>query len=95
VYWNLQACYFNLKKYEKAYNLLFKYVNPFSPNANYKEIYQLGISAASVGKVRESITFLEIARMKVPPEDKDSIDKIDESLSTLQKQPRVLQRMKQ
>jgi len=81
VYWNLQACYFNLKKYEKAYNLLFKYVNPFSPNANYKEIYQLGISAASVGKSREAVTFLKIARMKAPPDDREYVEKIERNLA--------------
>jgi tetratricopeptide (TPR) repeat protein len=83
VYWNLHASYFNLKEYKKAYNLLFKYVNPFNPNADYKEIYQLGVSASSVGKTREAVTFLKIAKMKVPPADKEYVEKIDKNLEIL------------
>ena len=83
VYWNLHASYFNLKEYKKAYRLLSKYVNPFNPQTDYKEIYQLGMSAASVGKVREAVTFLKIARIKVPPTDAEYIQKIDENLAIL------------
>jgi tetratricopeptide (TPR) repeat protein len=83
VYWNLHASYFNLKEYKKAYNLLSKYVNPFNPNTDYKEICQLGISAATVGKVREAVTFLKIARMKVPEADVEYVQKIDKNLAML------------
>ncbi len=81
VYWNLHVAYVKLKKYKKAYRLLSKYVNPFSPNADYREIYQLGMSAASVGKEREAVKFLEIARMKVPPSDEEYVQKIEKNLS--------------
>lgn len=81
VYWNLHASYFNLKEYKKAYRLLSKYVNPFNPDTDYKEIYQLGISAASVGKAREAVKFLTIARMKVPSEEADYVQKIDKNLA--------------
>ena len=83
VYWNLHASYGNLKEYKKAYNLLSKYVNPFNPNADYKEIYQLGISASAVGKISEAVTFLKIARMKVPPTDTEYVHKINKNLATL------------
>jgi tetratricopeptide (TPR) repeat protein len=83
VYWNLYASYNNLKEYKKAYNLLSKYVNPFNPNADYKEIYQLAISAASVGKAREAVTFLKIAKLKVPPTDAEYVQKIDKNLVKL------------
>lgn len=81
VYWNLHASYFNLKEYKKAYNLLSKYVNPFNPAADYKEIYQLATSAASIGKIREAVTFLKIAQIKVPHTDTEYIKKIDKSLA--------------
>jgi len=87
VYWNLHASYFNLKEYKKAYNLLSTYVNPFASNADYKEIYQLGISAATIGKTRDAVTFLKIAKIKVPPMDKDYIEKIDKKLSMLNGDP--------
>ena len=83
VYWNLHASYINLKEYKKAYRVLSKYVNPFTPNTDYKEIYQLGMSAASVGKIREAVTFLKIARMKVPPADTEYVQKIDKNLAML------------
>ena len=83
VYWNLHASYFNMKEYKKAYGLLSKYVNPFNPQTDYKEIYQLGMSAASVGKAREALTFLKIARIKVPPADTEYVQKIEENLRLL------------
>ena len=81
MYWNLHASYNNLKEYKKAYRVLSKYVNPFNPHADYKEIYQLGISAATVGKAREAVTFLQIAKLKVPPTDTEYVQKIDKNLA--------------
>jgi hypothetical protein len=81
VYWNLHESYINLKEYKKAYRVLSKYVNPFNPSTDYKEIYQLGISAASVGKIYEAITFLKIARVKVPPTETKYVQKIDKILA--------------
>ena len=70
-----------MKEYKKAYRVLSKYVNPFNPNADYREIYQLGISAASVGKTREAVIFLKIAKLKVPPTDTEYVQKIDKNLA--------------
>ena len=81
VYWNLYASYVKLNEYKKAYKILSQYVNPFNPYADYKEIYQLGISAASVGKTREAVTFLKIAKMKAPPADMEYVEKIERNLA--------------
>lgn len=86
VYWNLHASYVKLKEYRKAYRLLAKYVNPFVPNTDYREIYQLGISAASAGRIRDAVTFLKIARMKTPAADGEYVGKIERNLSALQKE---------
>jgi tetratricopeptide (TPR) repeat protein len=83
VYWNLHASYNNLKEYKKAYGVLSKYVNPFNPNTDYKEIYQLGMSASAVGKIREAVTFLKIAKLKAPPADVEYVQKIDKNLAIL------------
>lgn len=83
VYWNLHASYNNLKEYKKAYRVLSEYVNPFNPNTDYKEIYQLGMSASAVGKIREAVTFLKIARMKASAVDTEYIQKIDKNLLIL------------
>jgi tetratricopeptide (TPR) repeat protein len=88
VYRNLYAAYIKLKEYKKAYNLLTQYVNPFNLSADYKDIYQLGMSAATVGKMKEAITFLKVARMKAPPEDQEYSKKIEESLSMLSNNPK-------
>jgi len=84
VYWNLHAAYLKLKEYKKAYKLLSKYINPFSMNVDYKDIYQLGMSAATVGKSKEAITFLKIAQMKLPPDDKEYTKKINDNLKMLE-----------
>jgi tetratricopeptide (TPR) repeat protein len=83
VYRNLYAAYVKLKEYKKAYRLLFQYVNPFALNADHKDIYQLGMSAATVGKLKEAVTFLKIAKMKVPETDKEYMKKIEDNLKML------------
>jgi tetratricopeptide (TPR) repeat protein len=83
VYWNLHASYVKLKAYKKAYRLLARYVNPFVPATDYKEIYSLGISAASAGKIREARTFLTVARMKAPETDAEYVKKIEDNLLAL------------
>jgi tetratricopeptide (TPR) repeat protein len=83
VYWNLHASYFKFKEYKKAYRVLSKYVNPFSVNEDYKEIYQLGMSAASVGKFKEAATFLKIAKLKAPPTDAEYVKKIAKDLAII------------
>lgn len=81
VYRNLHATYIKLKEYKKAYKLLSRFVNPFDMEADYKDIYELGMSAACIDKISEAVTFLKIAKMKVPTTDTDYIKKIDDGLS--------------
>jgi hypothetical protein len=38
-------------------------------------------SAASIGKTRDAVTFLKIARLKVPPTDTEYVEKIDKNLA--------------
>ncbi len=83
VYRNLYASYVKLKEYKQAYKSLSKFVNPFDLNAGYKDIYELGMSAATVGKFKEAITFLKIARMKAPPTDTEYTQKIQKNLVML------------
>lgn len=83
VYRNLHATYIKLKEYEKAYKLLSRFVNPFGLAADYRDIYELGMSAACVDKISEAVTFLKIAKMKVPSTDAEYMKKIDDGLSML------------
>jgi hypothetical protein len=83
VFRNLYASYVKMKKYQQAYRVLSQYVNPFDPNADYKDIYDLGMSAATVGKIREAKIFVKIAAMKMPAADKEYQQKILEGLTML------------
>ena len=60
--------------------MLSKFVNPFNNTADYKDIYQLALSAATAGKMKDAITFLRIAEMKLPPNDADYTKKIHDNL---------------
>jgi tetratricopeptide (TPR) repeat protein len=78
---NLHATYLKLKEYEKAYKLLSRFVNPFDSAADYKDIYELGMTAACVDKISEAVTFFKIAKMKVPSTDAEYVKKIDAGLA--------------
>ncbi len=83
VFRNLYASHVKTKEYREAYRVLSKYVNPFDPNADYKDIFDLGMSAATVGKIREARMFLRIAEMKTPAADQEYQQKIREGLTML------------
>jgi tetratricopeptide (TPR) repeat protein len=78
---NLHATYIKLKEYEKAYRLLSRLVNPFDAAADYKDIYELGMTAACVDKISEAVTFFKIAKMKAPSTDIEYMKKIDAGLA--------------
>lgn len=78
---NLHATYIKLKEFEKAYKLLSRFVNPFDSAADYKDIYELGMTAACIDKISEAVTFLKIAKMKVPSTDAEYMKKIDAGLA--------------
>ena len=69
--------------YKKAYGAISKFLNPFDPEANYRDIYALGISAATAGKKRDAVNFLKIAQFKVPLEDEEYTKKIKYALAEL------------
>ena len=39
------------------------------------------MTAASIGKTHEAVTFLKIAKLKVPPTDTEYVEKIDKNLA--------------
>jgi hypothetical protein len=78
---NLHATYIKLEEYEKAYKLLSRFVNPFDSAADYRDIYELGMSAAYVNKISEAVTLLQIAKMKIPSTDAEYMKKIDAGLA--------------
>lgn len=87
VYWNLHLAYARQGRFRKAYRLLSRYINPFEATSSYKEVYQLGVSAAAVGRRREGVLCLEIARMRTPPSDEEFTRKVAEALAWQQLKP--------
>ena len=82
-YRNLQVSYIRLKEYGKAYRVISRYVNPFDLTSTYRDIYELAMSAAAAGKIRDAVNFLKIAEMKLPPDDAEYTKKIQENLLML------------
>ena len=85
IYHNLFATYVKLNEHKKAYKLFSEYVNPFNERSDYKDIYHLAMAAASIGKEREALTFLKIAKMKVPADDKEYVGKINDGIAIYKK----------
>lgn len=83
VYRNLAVCHIRMGDYKKAYELLSRVINPFDPKADYKHIYELAMSAASAGKIKEAGNFLRIAEIKLPPDDAEYAKKINDAVSAL------------
>lgn len=80
---NLFVVYNKLHAYKKAYKLYAQVINPFAGNADYREIYELAMSAAAAGKQKDALLFLKIARLKAPPADREYHKKIKDMLALL------------
>ncbi|WPD21867.1 MAG: CDC27 family protein [Candidatus Electrothrix scaldis] len=67
----LWRCYYGLKLYKKAYNLLKETGNitSSSPIFSYTDLYQFSITALSAGKTSEAKMLAELALFKVPDDD--------------------------
>ncbi len=85
VYRNLFVAYNQLHEYKKAYELYSRILNPFAASADYKEIYELAISALAAGKQKDAILFMNMARAKLPPDDEEYGKKIGLMLSLMEK----------
>jgi len=83
VYRNLAVCYVKTGNYKKAYALLSRVINPFNVKTDYKDIYELAMSAASSGKIKAAQDFLRIAEVKLPPDDAEYTKKISDAVISL------------
>lgn len=81
LYRKLWVCYSKLEKPAKAYKALSKVVNIYSPETSYIDLFNLGILSLSDGRIDEALMLFKFAKLKVPPEDKEWVGKIDEQLS--------------
>lgn len=74
---SLYLAYVRLEQYAKAYETLKAVVNPMVWTTPAKDLYDLGLAAASSGRGREGLLLLDMARAKAPPEDADMIQDIE------------------
>jgi tetratricopeptide (TPR) repeat protein len=92
VYRNLHVSYVRLKQFKQAYETMSKAVNPFHERSGYREIFELALSAAAAGRVRDAVNFLRIAEMKLPPGDDETAKRIRENLQMLDPENRQADR---
>lgn len=82
---NLYAAYVRLENYPKAYETLKEAVNPMSIVTPAKDLYDLGLVAASSGRGKEGLLLLDMALAKSPPENAEFIAKARELRDKLAK----------
>jgi predicted Zn-dependent protease len=74
---NLYIAYVKLQDIPKAYEALKDVANPMALTTSAKDLYELGLAAASCGRGREGLLLLDMARAKATPENTDLIANIE------------------
>jgi len=85
IYRAMGRAYLALQQYPKAYQALKRAINPFSPEATYDDLYDLGSSALYAGHIREAALFLRFAAHKVSPEQPEQFERLQEIQRETQK----------
>jgi len=90
LYKKLWFCYTNLKQHKKAYDALKKATEIFSVTTSYVDLYNLGLSALQAGETSEALMLFKFAYLKVPPDDTEWKEKIEEQLARFEIQTEEL-----
>jgi tetratricopeptide (TPR) repeat protein len=83
VYKQVGFVYAEKKQNDQAYRALKKAIDPFAAETTYKDLFDLGALALSVGEAQEALTLLRFAQTKVPPEDTLWLGKIQKHLAMI------------
>jgi tetratricopeptide (TPR) repeat protein len=83
IYKQMAYAYIEKKEYDEAYRFFRKGVSIFSAETTYKDLFELSSAALLSGKVDEATLFLRLASKKVPPEDNEFQERIQQQLSRL------------
>jgi len=83
VYKQVGFVYAEKRQNDQAYRALKKAIDPFAAETTYKDLFDLGAIALSVGKPQEALTLLRFAQTKVPPEDTLWLGKIQKHLAMI------------
>jgi len=75
--------YFKQGEYRKAYNTLVKFLNIYSPDTTYRELYYLIVAALKSNKLKEATLFFSYAYQGIPPNDTAWIEKYETLRKTL------------
>jgi hypothetical protein len=81
IYKRILLCFYSTEQFDKAYSILDKSINAFTPDKDYHDYYYFGLTAMEAGKLTESRMFFEFAELNVPPHDVKWKNKIQEQLS--------------
>jgi hypothetical protein len=74
---NLYAAYVRLKRFDKAYDVLLGVVNPLNGSASAKDLYDLSLAAVALGRKREGLVLVDLARLKVSAKDAKLAEEIE------------------
>jgi tetratricopeptide (TPR) repeat protein len=76
--------YLKQKQYNKAYAILNKSINIFSPETSYKDIYYVGLAAFMSGRIRTAKTLYEYGYVTVPVDFKEWQDRFQRLKSMIE-----------
>ncbi|MBI5683013.1 MAG: hypothetical protein HZC45_07605 [Deltaproteobacteria bacterium] len=83
IYREMGLTYMKLKDYKKAYDSLKRGIDIFAYNTGYKDLYDLGSAAFMLGKIDEAVMIYRIAYEKVPLDDIEWREKLENQLKLL------------
>jgi tetratricopeptide (TPR) repeat protein len=81
MYKRILLCFYISGQFDKAYAILKKSINVFTPDKDYHDYYYFGLTAMEAGKLTESRMLLKFAELTVPAHDVQWKKKIQEQLS--------------
>jgi tetratricopeptide (TPR) repeat protein len=81
IYKRMLLCFYSTEQSDKAYTILKKSINVFTPDKNYRDFYYFGLTAMEAGKLTESRMYFKFAEINVPAHDAQWKNKIQDQLS--------------
>ncbi len=77
----IARCLTGLGQYDEAYEALQKAISPFAVDIGYKDLYEYATAALLSEQFDEALMVYEFAARRVPLDDADWVDKINERLA--------------
>jgi tetratricopeptide (TPR) repeat protein len=87
LYQAMAQCHFALKQYRRAYAILMRSENLFSPALGHLDLYRLALAAYQAGKTDEARMLAKFAAFKQPDGKKAQDPRISQLIRILEKTP--------